>query len=140
MAIRQLSVFLENSPGRVAEVAKILAKEKIDISALVLSDTIDFGVLRLIVNDNEKAFTILKQNGFIVRQSDVIVVPMTHDAGSLSQVLEVLGDACVSIEYMYAFLGKKSGEAFGVFKMDDLEEAKAVLDGKHIKRLCESEL
>lgn len=140
MSIKQLSVFLENSPGRVAKVTKILAEENIDISALVLSDTIDFGVLRLIVSDNEKAFKVLKKNEFIVRQSDVIVVPMTHDAGSLSEVLEVLGDACVSIEYMYAFLGKTSGEAFGVFKMDDLDEAKAVLDGKNIKRLCESEL
>lgn len=140
MSVRQISTFLEHSPGRVAEVTKILAAANVDISALVLSDTIDFGVLRLIVNDTEKAYEVLKENSFIVRQSDVIVVPISHDAGSLAKVLEVLGDACVSIEYMYAFLGKNTGEAFGVFKMEDLDEAKAVLAKNNIKRLCESEL
>ena len=140
MSVRQISTFLEHSPGRVAEVTKILAAAKVDISALVLSDTIDFGVLRLIVNDTEKAYKELRENNFIVRQSDVIVEPISQEAGSLAKVLEVLGDACVSIEYMYAFLGKKTGEAFAVFKMEDLAEAKAVLAKNNIKRLCESEL
>ncbi|HHX59873.1 MAG TPA: hypothetical protein GX707_03905 [Epulopiscium sp.] len=140
MSVRQLSVFLENSPGRVAEVTKILAEAHIDISALVLSDTIDFGVLRLIVSDNDKAYQVLKENSFIVRQSDVIIVPFSREAGSLAKVLEVLGNACIKIEYMYAFLGKESGEAFGVFKMEDLDEAKTVLEKNNIKRICESEL
>ncbi len=140
MSVRQLSVFLENSPARVAEVTKILAQAKIDISALVLSDTIDFGVLRLILSDNEKAYKVLKDNDFIVRQSDVIIVPIAHDTGSLAKVLEALAKDCISIEYMYAFLGKKSGEAFSVFKMEDLNKAKQVLDKNNIKRLCESEL
>lgn len=140
MSIKQISTFLEHSPGRVAEVTKILAEANVDISALVLSDTMDFGVLRLIVNDNKKAYKVLKDNGFIVRESDVIVVPISRDAGSLAKVLGVLADACVTIEYMYAFLGKNSGEAFAVFKMEDLEGAKEVLDKNNIKRLCESEL
>ena len=140
MAVKQLSVFLENTPARVAEVTKILAEAKIDISALVLSDTIDFGVLRLILNDNEKAYKVLKENKFIVRQSKVIVVPIAHDTGSLAKVLEVLANASISIEYMYAFLGKNSGEAFSVFKIEDLDAAKEVLDKNNIKRLCESEL
>ncbi len=140
MSVRQISAFLENSPARIAEVTKILAKANIDISALVLSDTMDFGVLRLIVNDNDKAYKVLKEAGFIVRQSDVIITPMAHDTGSLAKILEVFADACVSIEYMYAFLGKRTGEAFAVFKMEDLEGAKKVLDENNIKRLCESEL
>lgn len=140
MSVRQLSAFLENTPGRVAEVTKILAEANVDISALVLSDTIDFGVLRLIVNDTEKAYKVLKENKFIVRRSDVIIVPISHDAGSLAKVLEVLEGACVSIEYMYAFLGKNSGEAFAVFKIENIDEAKEILDKNNIKRLHESEL
>ena len=119
MSVRQLSTFLENSTGRVAEVTKILADANIDISALVLSDTIDFGVLRLIVSDTEKAYKILKENNFIVRLSDVIVVPISQDIGSIAKVLEVLSNECVSVEYMYAFSGREYGEAFAVFKMED---------------------
>lgn len=140
MAVKQISVFLENEPTRVAEVTKTLAKAGVDISALVLSDTIDFGVLRLIVNDNEKAYKVLKENSFIVRLSEVIVVPIAHDTGSLSKVLEVFADDKISIEYMYAFLGKNHGEAFSVFKMEDLGRAKAILDSHGIKRICENEL
>ncbi len=140
MAVKQISVFLENSPSRVAEVTKILANASVDISALVLSDTLDFGVLRLIVNDNEKAYKTLKENSFIVRLSDVIVVPIAHDTGSLSKVLEVLANANISIEYMYAFLGKNHGEAFAVFKIEDVDGAKAILDKSGISRMCESEL
>lgn len=140
MSVRQLSTFLENSPGGVAEVTRILAEANVDISALVLSDTIDFGVLRLIVSDTEKAYRILKENKFIVRQTDVIIVPISLEAGSLAKVLEVLANACVSIEYMYAFSGREYGEAFAVFKMEDLDEAKEVLEKNNIKRLCGKEL
>lgn len=140
MSVRQLSTFLENSPGGVAEVTRILAEANINISALVLSDTIDFGVLRLIVSDTEKAYRILKENKFIVRQSDVIIVPISHDTGSLAKVLEVFANACVSIEYMYAFSGREYGQAFAVFKMEDLDEAKEVLENNNIRRLCGEEL
>lgn len=140
MSLKQISTFLENSPGRVAEVTKILGKYNINISALVLSDTLDFGVLRLIVNETEKAYRVLKKNGFIIRQTDVIIVPVSNDAGSLAKVLEILSDEDVSIEYMYAFSGRKKGEAFAVFKIEDMERAKEVLANNNIKRLCEKEL
>ncbi len=140
MSVRQLSTFLENSPGAVAEITKILAEAHININALVLSDTIDFGVLRLIVSDTEKAYKILKENKFIVRQSDVLIVPISQDIGSLDKVLEVLKDNCISIEYMYAFSGKEYGKAFAVLKMEDLDEAKEVLEKDDIKTLCGDEL
>lgn len=140
MSLKQISAFLENSPGRVAEVTKILGEANINISALVLSDTLDFGVLRLIVSDTEKAYRVLKENEFIVRQTDVIIVPVSHDAGSLAKVLEVLAAEGVSIEYMYAFSGRKDGEAFGVFKIEDIEGAKEILEKNNIERLCENEL
>lgn len=140
MSLKQISLFLENAPGRVAEVTKILGDADISISALVLSDTLDFGVLRLIVNDIEKAYRVLKENDFIVRQTDVIIVPLSHKAGSLAGVLEVLKDEDVSIEYMYAFSGRQHGEAFGVFKIEDLEGAIKILEKHGIKRLHEEEL
>ena len=138
MSLKQLSTFLENTPGRVAEVTKLLGEANININALVLSDTIDFGILRLIVDDTEKAYRILKENEFIVRLTDVIIVPISHYTGSLAKILEVLED--VSIEYMYAFLGREDGEAFVVFKMEDLDEAKKVLKKNNIKSLNEKEL
>jgi len=140
MSVRQLSVFLGNQPGRVAAVTKILAEAEVDISALVLSDTTDFGVLRLIVGEADKAYKSLKEEDFTVRLTDVIIVPISHAAGSLYKVLEILSNECIEIEYMYAFLGKKSGEAFAVFKMEDLDAAKKVLEDNHIDRLCEGEL
>lgn len=140
MSLKQLSTFLENTPGRVAEVTKILGEANININALVLSDTIDFGVLRLIVNDTDRAYKVLKDNEFIVRQTDVIIVPISHDAGSLAKVLEVLGNANLGIEYMYAFSGRQHGEAFAVFKIEDLDKAKEVLEKNNIKRLSENEL
>jgi len=140
MSIRQISVFLGNSPGRVADLTEILSSENIDISALVLSDTMDYGVLRLIVNDSEKTYKVLKENDFTVRITDVIVVPISHDPGSLNKVLGVLKEESISIEYMYAFSARETDDAFAVFKMDDLEEAKAILKRHNIKRLCENEL
>lgn len=140
MSIRQISVFLGNSPGRVADLTKILSSENIDISALVLSDTMDYGVLRLIVNDSEKTYKVLKENDFTVRITDVIVVPISHDPGSLNKVLEVLKEESISIEYMYAFSSRETDDAFAVFKMDDLKEAKTILQKHNIKRLCEDEL
>lgn len=138
MSIKQLSIFLENKSGRVAEVTRILAQAQIDISVLVLSDTTDFGVLRLIVSDTEKARTVLKQNKFTVRLSDVIVVPISYESGSLSKVLEVLENESIEIEYMYAFAGRK--EAFTVFKIEDANKAIQVLENHNIKRLSADEL
>lgn len=140
MSLKQISAFLENSPGRVAEVTKILGEANINISALVLSDTLDFGVLRLIVSDTRKAYDVLQANDFIVRQTDVIIVPISHDVGSLARVLEILAAEDVSIEYMYAFSGRKEGEAFSVFKIEDIGRAKEILEKNNIKRLCEEEL
>ena len=115
MSVRQLSVFLGNTPGRVAAVAKILAEEKVDISALVLSDTTDFGVLRLIVSEAEKAYKTLKENEFTVRLTDVIIVPISHETGSLSKVLEICRDNSVLL-----------GEEVRVIRGKDVRVGKAL--------------
>lgn len=140
MSTKQLSIFLENKAGRVAKVTKKLAQEGVNISALVLSDTTDFGVLRLIVNDPEKGYNVLKQNGFTVNLTDVIITPMSYKAGSLSKVLNVLEKEEISIEYMYAFLGKVEGEAFSVLKIEDCKTAVEVLKQNGIEIITECEI
>lgn len=140
MSIKQLSIFLENKAGRIANVTQKLAKLDVNINALVLSDTTDFGVLRLIVNDPDKGYAALKEEGFAVNLTDVIIVPMSYEAGSLSKVLDVLEKEDVCIEYMYAFLGKNKGEAFSVFRIEDSENALKVLERHNIERLSENEL
>lgn len=140
MVIKQLSIFVENKVGRLAEVTKILATAKIDISALVLSDTTDFGVLRLIVNDTERAQCILKENEFTVRLTDVVVVAISDQTGSLSTVLEILDKEAIEIEYMYAFLGRKIGQSPAVFRFEDANKAVEVLQKNNIKVLTQKEL
>ena len=140
MLIKQLSIFVENKVGRLAEVTRILATAKIDISSFVLSDTTDFGVLRLIVNDTERAHKILKENEFTVRLTDVVVVGISDDSGSLATVLEVLDKEAIEIEYMYAFLGRKIGEAPAVFRFEDTNKAIQVLLNNNVKVLGNCDL
>lgn len=133
MSIKQLSTFVENIPGAASDVTKILADADINIHALVLSDTMDFGVLRLIVSDTEKAYEVLKENKFVVRQTDVLIVPISQDVGSLNKVLEVLRTESISIEYMYAFSGKEYGKAFAVIKTEDLDRGRKLLEENDIE-------
>jgi hypothetical protein len=103
MIIKQLSVFLENKSGRLSEVTTILGEAGINMSAFSIADTSDFGILRVIVSEPEKALKILKENKFSVNLTDVICLSCPNEAGSLSKALVILNDEDVSIEYMYAF-------------------------------------
>ena len=123
MDIKQVSVFLENKKGRLSEVTRVLAGTGINIRALFLADTTDFGVLRMIVNDAEKALSILKDNNFVAQQTDVIAVEVQDKPGGLSRILDVLGEKDINIEYMYAFVEKKVENAIVVFKIDEHKEA-----------------
>lgn len=127
MLIQQISVFIENKPGHLAEVTELLAKSKVDITALSLADTADFGILRLIVDRPELAQTVLRENGFIVKSTDVLAVAMEDQPGGLSSVLNMITEAGISIEYMYAFVGKKDGKAVVVMRVNDLQGAIATL-------------
>ncbi len=106
--IKQLSIFIENKPGRLAEVTSYLAKQGINIHALSIADTTDFGILRLIVEDPEAARTVLKDYGLTVKTTDVIAVALQNTPGSLSKVLHELEKQDISIEYMYAFTSRCS--------------------------------
>jgi hypothetical protein len=106
--LKQLTVFLENKPGRLEEVTGCLARAEINIHALSIADTTDFGILRMIVSLPDKAVDILKENSFMVRTSEVISVAMGHSPGSLHKILRELRELDISIEYMYAFTSRHS--------------------------------
>jgi hypothetical protein len=123
MKVEQISVFLENKSGRLAEVASVLAGAGINIRALSLADTTDFGILRLIVNDTEKAKQVLKDNGFTVGKTEVIAVEVPDRPGGLAHILEVMTEEGVNVEYMYAFVQRSGGNAIIIFRFDELEKA-----------------
>lgn len=123
MKVKQISVFLENKAGRLAQVAETLGRHDINIRALSIADTTDFGILRLIVNDPDKAYKVLKEEGFTVSSTDVIAVEVKDEPGGLARALKVLGDVEINIEYLYAFLQKASSAALVVFRVERLDEA-----------------
>jgi hypothetical protein len=137
MTLRQISVFLENKKGRLSEVLGLVAREKINIRALALADTADFGVLRLIVNDTEKCFAALKQSGFVAQKTEVLAVEISDRPGGLERVLEVFDRADLNIEYLYAFVERKAGNAIVIFRTDQPEKAAAALAGEGITVLNE---
>ena len=127
MIIRQLSVFLENKPGRLCAATDTLAKEGINISALTLADTSEFGILRMIVDQPDKARDVLAESGVIVRISDVIAVAMDDAPGGAGDILHLLSDSGLNIEYMYACVGKMSGKAIMIIKTDDIQSTEDIL-------------
>lgn len=123
MKVEQISIFLENKSGRLADVAGVLAESGINIRALSLADTTDFGILRLIVNDTEKAKQVLKSNGFTVGKTEVIAVEVADRPGGLAEILTIVKDEGINVEYMYAFVQKSGGKAIIIFRFDELEKA-----------------
>ncbi|PKL51901.1 MAG: amino acid-binding protein [Nitrospira bacterium HGW-Nitrospira-1] len=123
MKVEQISIFLENKSGRLADVAGVLAQSGVNIRALSLADTTDFGILRLIVNDTEKAKQALKENGFTVGKTEVIAVEVFDRPGGLADILNIIKNNGINVEYMYAFVRKNSGNAIIIFRFDELEKA-----------------
>ncbi|MDO4620611.1 MAG: acetolactate synthase [Lachnospiraceae bacterium] len=127
MAIRQISVFLENKPGMLETMTEVLAAADIDIRALSLAETKDFGIVRMIVSDVYETATVLKDNHFIASMTPVIAVKIDDKVGGLSNVLKTLSAASVNIEYMYASLAGKGGNACMIFRVEDEKKAEAAL-------------
>lgn len=127
MVIRQLSVFLENKQGRLAYVLNTLAENEVDISALSLADTEEFGILRLIVNDPEKGRQVLTDAGLVVRITDMVVVVVDDAPGGAAGAITLLSDNHISIEYMYACISRIDGKALTVMRVDDIPRAEALL-------------
>jgi hypothetical protein len=130
MKVEQISVFIENKSGRLAEVTRILGDAGINIRALSLADTSDFGILRLIVNDREKAKAVLKENGFTVSKTEVVAVEVPDRPGGLSQILQTLDNHSINVEYMYAFVERCGENAVIIFRFDETEKAIQALQAK----------
>ncbi|HHW32437.1 MAG TPA: ACT domain-containing protein [Clostridiaceae bacterium] len=135
MLVKQISIFLENKSGRLAEVTKILGDNNIDISALSIADTTDFGILRIIVNDPEKAEEILTANGYAVSSTSVIAIAVPDEPGGLAKALEVIASHNIGIEYMYAFVGKCTNEAMVILRVENPESVVDILTKNDIKVL-----
>lgn len=133
MKVEQISIFLENRAGRLEEVTRILAENEISIRALSLADTSDFGILRLIVSDHEKAKKALKENGFTVGRTSVVAVEVDDQPGGLNAILQALSKGGVNVEYMYAFVQQSSKTAIIVFRFDKTDQAIELLCGKGLR-------
>lgn len=135
MIVKQISIFLENKPGRLFAACKELGDAGINIRALSIADTAEFGILRLIVNNPDKAYTILKEAKFTVTETEVIAVEVTDEPGGLAKVLQIMADAQINIEYMYAFLARASEDALVVFRVEQPLNAVKLLLDKGVKIL-----
>jgi len=135
MRVEQISIFLENKAGRLAEVTRVLSEAGTNIRALSLADTSDFGILRLIVDDNEKAKAALKENGFTVGKTNVVAVEVEDKPGGLSFILNVLSKENVNVEYMYAFVQHSGKDAVIIFRFDDIDTAVKLLQENGVKVL-----
>ncbi|BBO79692.1 ACT domain-containing protein [Desulfosarcina ovata] len=132
MQVEQISVFLENKSGRLSEVTSILSEAKVNIRALALADTSDFGVLRLIVDDTEKARQTLKNNGFTVGKTNVVAVEVADRPGGLHDILTMLHNADLNVEYMYAFVRSSGDNAIMIFRFEKDQEAVQLLQSKGV--------
>ncbi len=136
MKVKQISVFLENRHGRLAEVTKVLGEHKLNIRALSLADASDFGVLRMIVDHPDQAYMVLKEQHYTVRETDVVALEVADQPGGLSGVLEILNQHDVNVEYLYAFPERESvDQAIMVFKFDHVDTAIEVLQKNKIKMM-----
>ena len=140
MKVDQLSVFLENRAGRLTEVTRILSETGVNIRALSLADTSDFGILRLIVSDYEKAKKALKENGFTVGRTNVVAVEVEDKPGGLHNILSLLSKNGVNVEYMYAFVQQSGKNAVLIFRFDRTDEAIKILQNTGVRIIPGEEL
>ena len=135
---RQLSVFLENKSGRLQELLGVLGSEKINITALTIADTTEYGIVRLLVSDPDNGCKLLKANGFSVNLTDVLSLSVSHEPGSLAKMLKSFSDENLSIEYMYAFsLGEK---AIIVLRTDNRSKAFEIIEQNNFALISEDEI
>ena len=140
MAVRQISVFMENKVGPLAEITTLLAQHQINMRALSVAETQDFGILRIIVEEPEKAEQVLKDNQIIFRESSVLAVLMEDRPGSMAVVVDQLAQAGIPVEYAYAFITRQADNACLILKVKEDEAAEALLEKEGIRSLSEQEL
>ena len=140
MLVNQISVFLENKSGRLAEVTKCLREKKIDIRALYIADTTEYGILRMIVDQPDQAQQALAGKGFTVSSTSVIAIAITDKPGALDDALETLSDADISVDYLYAFVGRLSTDAIVIIRVEDPQLALSKLEQTGIRVLSREEV
>jgi len=140
MAVKQLSVFVENKPGKLVEALEALGAAEVDLRALSLADTSDFGILRAIVDKPDKALNILTEAGFLVKSNEVLAVVIGDKPGGLAAVVRILSEAGVNIEYTYAFVAHSRDNAYVIIRADNNEAAEKALSTFGVDLLTEKEL
>lgn len=138
--IKQISLFVENKPGRMAKVSKTLSDAGVNIRALTIAEAGDFGVIRMVVDDPEKGYKVLKDNGFTVSTTDVLAVEMKDTPGGLYEIVNALGESGVNVDYAYAFVTAKAERAMLILRVDDLVKAKQSLSSKGVKIATREEI
>ena len=128
MIIKQISIFMENTTGRLADVTALLAKAGINLRAISIADTTDFGILRMVADQPDAAVKLLKESGFTARETDVIGVEVPDQAGELARIMSLFRDEGVGIEYLYASLEHSADQAVIVLKVDDVKAGVAMLE------------
>ena len=129
MAIKQLTVYVQNKKGSMAALTDVLAENGVNIRALSIAETEDFGLLRIIVNDEDAATKILEDNGYLIKAIDVVGVKIGDKPGALTAALNVLDKADVNVEYLYAFMARTEKHAYVVLRVEDNAKAEAALEG-----------
>ena len=141
MSVKQISVFLENSAGKLSEITELLASRKIDIRALSLAETKDFGIVRMIMSDTAAAEQALQEAGFLARSTPVLAYAVPDEPGGLNTLLSHFKRGGINIEYMYAFLGGRSSDhAYMIFRVGDVQEAEACLTQSGLRAITQEEL
>ncbi|MBR1508469.1 MAG: ACT domain-containing protein [Eubacterium sp.] len=141
MSVKQISIFVENKPGRMNGMTEVLAENNINMRALALAETEGFGIVRIIVDDVYEATTVLKDAGYINKVNSVVVVEMPDVPGGLNKVLKVFTDANINLEYMYAIAGERNiNNAYLVFRVDDHKAAEHALKEAGIRYLAQEDL
>ncbi|MCI1722939.1 MAG: acetolactate synthase [Lachnospiraceae bacterium] len=140
MTTKQISVFLENKPGTLADFCRVLQANDIDMRAMCMADAQDFGILRIIVDDVLNTMTVLKDAGYVCQITKVLTIELEDKPGSLVKILDLLGEAGVNLEYSYAFLSKRKDKAYIILKASDNDKAVAILQKGGISTICQDDL
>ncbi|MFA6857298.1 MAG: ACT domain-containing protein [Treponema sp.] len=141
MTINQISVFLENKPGTLSGLTETLAENNINMRAMSLADTSDFGIARIIADDADKTAVLLRKNEYVVKVTPVLALEIPDEAGSLNRILKLLGTKGCNVEYMYGFTGRKTNSAYMIMRATDVSEAEKLLEksGIHLVGTIELE-
>ncbi len=139
MSVKQISIFIENKKGKLAEATRFIASHNVNLRALSIADTQDFGILRIICEDPDNANEVLKEGGFLTTVTKVLAAKISDEPGSLASLLEVLSESNVMVEYTYAFVSPKAGACM-IIRVDDRQMAAAALAGAGIKVVNQEDL